>query len=69
VVGDGRMDVRSYAASMVKHGWFGSIESENRLLVQEHGLGIGAWDISIVRDYRGRPSPERWEQILLQGRK
>jgi 4-amino-4-deoxy-L-arabinose transferase-like glycosyltransferase len=68
VVGDGRMGVRSFASSMVKQGWFGSIESEDRLLVREHSQGIGAWDISIVRDYRGRPSPERWEQILLQGR-
>jgi 4-amino-4-deoxy-L-arabinose transferase-like glycosyltransferase len=68
VVGDGRMG-GSYADSMVRHGWFAANEPRPRLIVRERGVAVGAWDITVARDYQGRPSPQRWHEFLTRGKR
>ncbi len=43
----------SFSNQMVKKGVFASMESIERLAVEENGLVVGAWDIAICNDYRG----------------
>ncbi len=43
----------SVAWHMKKKGVFRELDSTERLIVRERGVIIGAWDISICRDYRG----------------
>jgi hypothetical protein len=43
----------NWANHMVRKGVFGQLDSTERVTVQERGLIVGAWDISIGRDYRG----------------
>jgi hypothetical protein len=43
----------SYAKLMAKKGVFGRLESQDRVVVREGGIIIGAWDIAICHDYRG----------------
>jgi hypothetical protein len=45
----------SYAESLVRHRWFARSEPSKRILVREAGVIVAAWDVSIDRDYRGRP--------------
>jgi hypothetical protein len=43
----------SYAWHMKKKGVFRRLDSTERLIVRERGVIIGAWDISICREFRG----------------
>ncbi len=43
----------SFANQMVDKGVFKTMESTERLIVNERGLAVGAWDVSICHDYRG----------------
>jgi hypothetical protein len=54
---------------MARHDWSAANEPGLRLIVRERGVAVGAWDITVARDYRGRPSPQRWHEILTQGKR
>ena len=43
----------SYAWHMNRKGVFKKLDSTERLIVRERGVIIGAWDITICRDYHG----------------
>jgi hypothetical protein len=43
----------SYSTHNFQKGVFGRLDSIDRLVVRERGLIVGAWDISICRDYHG----------------
>ncbi|MGC8643430.1 MAG: glycosyltransferase family 39 protein [Isosphaeraceae bacterium] len=55
-----------YATHLVRKGIFGSVEEINQVVVRERGVVVGAWNITVCRDYRGlagfRQSPpvEAW---------
>jgi 4-amino-4-deoxy-L-arabinose transferase-like glycosyltransferase len=43
----------NYATILAHKGVFGSIEPIERIAVRERGVIVGAWDITVCRDYRG----------------
>ena len=43
----------SYATHLLHKDVVGSIESAERVEVRERGIIVGAWDISVCRDYHG----------------
>jgi hypothetical protein len=43
----------NYAMHLVHKGVVGSLGPIERIVVSEHGLVVGAWDITVCRDYRG----------------
>jgi hypothetical protein len=43
----------NYAMHMVHKGVFGGAESIDRVVVKERGVIVGAWDVTVCRDYRG----------------
>jgi 4-amino-4-deoxy-L-arabinose transferase-like glycosyltransferase len=52
IVEDSNMPPNS-ALNMKKKGVFGTLDSTERVIVRERGVIIGAWDITICRDYHG----------------
>jgi hypothetical protein len=43
----------SYSLLLHRKGVVGSRESTERIVVRERGVIVGAWDITVCRDYRG----------------
>jgi hypothetical protein len=43
----------SYAASLIYNKVFRSAEKVDRIYVEQNGVVVGAWEITIVRDYLG----------------
>jgi hypothetical protein len=52
VVEDGMMPP-NYAKLMVKKGVFGRNDEIDRIFVEDHGVIVGSWDITLCYDYRG----------------
>ena len=50
----------NWAYHMFQKRVFGSLESTERVTVREHGVIVGAWDISICHDYRGLAGYEQF---------
>lgn len=45
--------VPSYARQLVRKGIFGRAETEDQIVVREHGVVVGVWNITVCHDYRG----------------
>jgi hypothetical protein len=43
----------NFANQLRGKGVFGHLDSIERVFVRDHGVVVGAWDIAIVRDYKG----------------
>jgi hypothetical protein len=42
-----------FANQMMAKGVFGHMDSIDRIFARDHGVVVGAWDIAVVRDYKG----------------